>query len=79
MPIRLPHRGTSCSLYSGRRRNDILETPIIRCDVGRTVSAHIFYAEIRNHNGSRKSQRLWRSLNTNFDAQSCLLLLNHNR
>jgi glyoxylate carboligase len=24
----------------------------------------------RNHNGSRKSQRLWESLNTNFDARS---------
>jgi hypothetical protein len=32
-----------------------------------------------NHNGSRKSQRLWGSLNTNFDARGCLLLLNHNR
>jgi hypothetical protein len=32
-----------------------------------------------SHNGSKKSQRLWGSLNTNFDARVCLLLLNHNR
>jgi hypothetical protein len=45
-------------------------------------SLRIFYVRRslqRNHNGSRKSQRLWRSLNTNFDTQNYLLMLNHNR
>jgi hypothetical protein len=36
---------------------------------GRTVSADIFCAEIT----AEKSQRLWGSLNTNFDARDCLL------
>jgi hypothetical protein len=46
-----------------------------RVSSGRTVSGDIFCAKIT----VGKSQRLWGSLNTNFDARGCLLLLNHNR
>jgi hypothetical protein len=41
---------------------------------GRVFSADIFCAEI----SVGKLQRLWRSLNMNFDVQNSLLLLNQN-
>jgi hypothetical protein len=44
-------------------------------EIGSIFSVDIFCAEI----SARKSQRLWGSLNMNFDARGCLLLLNQNR